>query len=72
MKWAFVFFIIFIFFIKAEDVSPQIINVYGNISTSKAPVRNASITFINETDTTKKYSALTDRLGNYLLNNRGI
>ena len=68
MKWAFVFFIISFFFIESVDVSSQIINIQGNISTSNVPVRNASITFVNETDTTKKYSALTDGLGNYRLN----
>ena len=67
MKRAFVFLVISFFFIKAEVVSPQILKVQGNISTSKAPIRNASITFINENDITKKYSALTDSLGSYRL-----
>ena len=51
MKWAFVFLAILFFFIKAESVSPQIVKVQGNISTSTVPVNKAYITFINETGT---------------------
>ncbi len=39
--------------------------VSGRISTSTEVVKNASITFTNENDTTKSYSTTTDSLGNY-------
>lgn len=45
----------------------QTFNIKGNISADSIPVRYASITFIDENDTTKKYSAITDTLGNYQL-----
>ncbi len=46
----------------------QTYNVKGNISTFKEPVRNAEITFISIDDTTKKYTSVTDGLGDYQLN----
>lgn len=42
--------------------------IKGNISTFNEPVRNAQITFINNADSLKKYSAITDASGNYQLN----
>jgi photosystem II stability/assembly factor-like uncharacterized protein len=39
--------------------------VHGNVSTSTDPVRYASVTFIEKSDTTKKFSAITDTAGNY-------
>ena len=46
-------------------LNAQIINVKGNVSTSTEAVKNALVTFTDENDTTKSYSALTDSLGNY-------
>lgn len=44
----------------------QSISINGNVSTmGGTPVYNALITFIEEIDTTKKYSAVTDTSGNY-------
>src|ERR1700690_1244419 len=42
--------------------------VQGVISTSSAPVRYASITFLNSSDTTNKLTALTDTSGHYQIN----
>jgi hypothetical protein len=41
--------------------------VKGRVSTSTTPVRYASVTFEDENDTTRKFSALTDSLGSYQL-----
>ena len=46
-------------------LNAQIINVKGNVSTSTEAVKNALVTFTDENDTTKSYSALTDSFGNY-------
>lgn len=46
----------------------QVNNITGNISTQILPVKNAEVTFVDVSDTSKRYSALTDSLGNYQLN----
>ncbi len=43
----------------------QITSVSGKITTSNVGVQNASVIFINENDTTKKYYAVTDNEGSY-------
>ena len=43
----------------------QVSTVRGNVSTSSIPVRYASIVFTDKNDTTKKFSTITDILGNY-------
>jgi photosystem II stability/assembly factor-like uncharacterized protein/flagellar hook assembly protein FlgD len=43
----------------------QTFRVHGNVSTCTIPVRYASVTFIDQSDTSKKYSAITDTSGNY-------
>lgn len=43
----------------------QTVNVSGKITSSTVGVQNASVTFINENDTTKKYYATTDNEGNF-------
>ncbi|PIS44650.1 MAG: hypothetical protein COT22_09405, partial [Ignavibacteria bacterium CG08_land_8_20_14_0_20_37_9] len=49
-----------------SEAYSQTFIVKGNVSTAGTiPVQYASITFIDEIDTIKKYSALTDTLGNY-------
>lgn len=45
----------------------QAIQVRGNIATLTEPVRYCSVTFIDQADTTRRFSALTDTLGNYRL-----
>ncbi len=43
----------------------QVFFVKGVVSTSTTPVRNAAVTFVDNGDATRKFSALTDALGNY-------
>lgn len=45
----------------------QRIQVQGNISTRTQPVRYCLVTFIDQADTTRRFSELTDTLGNYSL-----
>jgi len=46
----------------------QTVIVKGNVSTADStPVKYASVTFIDENDTTKKYSTITETSGNYQL-----
>ena len=59
------FIVFFLFLYSAANTVAQVLHVRGNISTQLIPVSNASITFINEADTLRKYSALTDSMGNY-------
>ncbi len=58
------FFLIYqaIFFIQ---VYAQTINITGRLTASRYAVKNASVTFIDNSDTTSKFSALTDDSGNY-------
>lgn len=43
----------------------QTFRVAGVISTSTEPVQNALVTFVDESDTSNRFSALTDTLGRY-------
>ena len=43
----------------------QTLQVAGKISTLTQPVKYASITFIDQSDTSKKYTTITDTSGNY-------
>jgi hypothetical protein len=56
---------LFLVFILLSELPAQTIKVKGTVSTATQPVKNALITFTDEKDTTKKYSSLTDSLGNY-------
>jgi glucuronoarabinoxylan endo-1,4-beta-xylanase len=49
------------------QVYSQTAVVKGRVSTSTTAVRYASVTFEDENDTTRKFSALTDSLGSYQL-----
>lgn len=60
-----VFILITVLSIKSNA---QTINIKGAVSSSNIPVRYASLVFINNADTSKKYSVLTDSLGNYQVN----
>jgi glucuronoarabinoxylan endo-1,4-beta-xylanase len=42
--------------------------IKGLVSISTTPVRYASVTFVNKSDTSSKFSALTDTSGNYQIN----
>lgn len=51
-----------------EYLSAQTFNIQGMISTTdQTPVKYASVTFINQNDTTQKYSTITDTSGYYRL-----
>jgi glucuronoarabinoxylan endo-1,4-beta-xylanase len=45
----------------------QTLSVQGKVTTSRSAVQNASVTFIDNADTTRKFSALTDAAGFYLV-----
>jgi len=49
------------------QVNAQTFSVSGKITASRFPVQQANVTFIDNSDTTKKYSTLTDNSGNYLI-----
>jgi FlgD Ig-like domain len=57
-------FLVLIFILLLE-LPAQTLKVKGSVSTATQPVKNALITFTDEKDTTRKYSSLTDSLGNY-------
>ncbi len=57
--------LIFCLALSSQNFFPQSLHVNGNVSTDLIPVSNASVTFINEADTSRIYSALTDSMGNY-------
>jgi glucuronoarabinoxylan endo-1,4-beta-xylanase len=46
-------------------VHAQTFSVRGNVIASIYPVKNASVTIVDNTDTTQRFSALTDASGNY-------
>ena len=62
-----IFLIIFFFYqiIFSAQGYAQTLSVQGKITVLRYPVKNASVTFIDNTDTTRKASALTDASGNY-------
>ena len=47
------------------QVDAQTLSVQGKVTASRYPVQNASVTFVDKADTTRKFSALTDASGNY-------
>lgn len=60
-------FYLLILLLTSEALS-QTFTVKGNITTTDStPVKYASVTFIDESDTTKKYFTITDTSGNYQL-----
>ncbi len=54
--------ILMVFFSQADA---QTLSVQGKVTASRSPVQNASVTFIDNADTTRKFSALTDAAGFY-------
>ena len=47
------------------QLSAQTITVKGVVSVSTTSVANALVTFVDQSDTTRKYAAITDSSGNY-------
>ncbi|MDE3057417.1 MAG: T9SS type A sorting domain-containing protein [Bacteroidota bacterium] len=62
-----VLFISFTLLVIAFNVHAQSYTVQGSISASTTPVKYALVTFIDNSDTAKKFSSLTDTSGNYKL-----
>jgi len=61
---------VFLLFYLIQDlcfsqVYAQTLSVTGTVTTSTTAVQNASVTFIDNSDTTRKYFDLTDAAGNY-------
>lgn len=59
---------IFILLISSFGLHAQTVSIQGNLIASRLPVKNASVTFIDNSDTTIKYSALTNSSGKYQIN----
>lgn len=51
-----------------QEVSGQSFTIQGSVRTSRGPVRFASITFIDQSDPTRTFDALTDGAGTYHVN----
>ncbi len=51
--------------ILTTSTDAQTVTVQGSLTASKLPVKNAQVTFIDNADTTNKFSALTDNSGKY-------
>jgi Tol biopolymer transport system component len=66
-KVKFTFIIYFLVIFGIENICAQTFKIEGKISTSTGPVKFATITFVDNNDSTKKYSTVTDTAGNYLL-----
>jgi hypothetical protein len=67
MKNKYLKFFYSLFLLTSLKCFAQTYLIKGNISTDTDPVRYASVTFIDENDSTRKFSTLTDALGNYQL-----
>ena len=55
------------YFLLITNCYSQSFMVKGKVLTSSEPVKSVSVKFIDQNDTTRKYTALTDTLGNYKL-----
>jgi len=60
-----IFFFITLSIIISMKALAQTYTVKGTVATSTRPVRYASVTFVDDSDTTKKVSVLTDTSGSY-------
>ncbi|MBN1406645.1 MAG: T9SS type A sorting domain-containing protein [Calditrichaceae bacterium] len=60
----FVFFFVFLLLFN-HNVDSHTLNVQGTVKSNRILINHALVTFINEADTTIKYSAVTDNLGKY-------
>jgi glucuronoarabinoxylan endo-1,4-beta-xylanase len=61
-------FILIFCLIPLLQADAQNVTVSGRLTASKFAVKNASVIFIDNSDTTNKFSALTDDSGNYQIN----
>ncbi len=51
-----------------SQISAQTISVSGRITSSRIPIKYASVTFVDNADTTIKFSTLTNTSGSYQIN----
>jgi glucuronoarabinoxylan endo-1,4-beta-xylanase len=58
-------FIIALFIGGTLNAQSQTFSVRGNVIASRYAVKNALVTFLDNADTTRRFSAVTDALGNY-------
>ncbi len=56
------FLMLVIFHFQAKG---QTLTIQGTVKSGKYPIKQASVTFIDDVDTSKTYSAITDNSGNY-------
>jgi len=64
----FLFISIIISAALCTEAYSQNISVSGKIMSGRIPIQNASVTFIDNADTTSKFSTVTDASGNYEIN----
>ncbi len=60
-----IFIIILLSILLPKQIKSQTFTVSGKVSTSSSQVRFAKVTFINNNDASKTFSAVTDTSGNY-------
>ncbi len=60
--WILTSLILFILYLQANT---QTLTIQGTVTSSRLPIQQASVTFIDNVDTTKKYTTITDNSGNY-------
>lgn len=64
-KSGYLVLVLFLSVVRSAGVDAQTCLVEGSVSVSGTPVQYASITFVDNTDTTKKFIAITDTAGYY-------
>jgi glucuronoarabinoxylan endo-1,4-beta-xylanase len=62
------YFLPILMILFALDAQAQSVHIGGNVSTATSPVQNALLTFIDNNDTTNKFTTVTDVAGDYQLN----
>lgn len=55
-------------FLTFTQVNAQTLSVKGRITASRVPVKYASVTIIDKSDTTRRFSGMTNSTGNYEIN----
>ncbi len=70
-KTSFLLVTLFLFLIQIlfpKKIYSQSFTINGSVSVSTIPVKNASVTFVNNNNASEQYTATTDSSGNYQLN----
>ncbi|MBN2425150.1 MAG: T9SS type A sorting domain-containing protein [Calditrichaceae bacterium] len=58
-------FLLFFTIVFNDQIYAQSLSVQGKVTSSRLAIKQALVTFVDEIDTTKKFSATTDNSGNY-------